>query len=60
MPIAGNVVHNLRAVDYRKADEACDWALPRGFDLPVEGQAPGSMSMAACTVGLDCDTSGVS
>ena len=24
---SGNVVHNLRAVDYRKADEGYDWAL---------------------------------
>ena len=104
---SGNVVHNLRAVDYRKADEAYDWArrfdeaaravlegtpadvaaldahrdfsravptpdhfLPllyiagladtQGFDLLVEGHAAGSISMAAYTVGLDCDTSGVS
>ncbi len=30
------------------------------FDLLVEGHAAGSISMAAYTVGLDCDTSGVS
>ncbi len=102
---SGNIVHNLRAVDYRKADEGYDWALrfdeaTRGmlegtpadvaaldphadfssavptpdhflpllyiagladtqpFDLLVGGHAAGSISMAAYTVGLDCDTSG--
>ena len=30
------------------------------FDLLVEGHAAGSISMAAYTAGLDCDTSGVS
>ena len=104
---SGNVVHNLRAVDYRKADEGYDWALrfdeaaretlegrpadvaaldahgnfsravptpdhflpllyiagladTQPFDLLVEGHAAGSISMAAYTVGLDCDISGVS
>ncbi len=104
---SGNVVHNLRAVDYRQADEGYDWAIrfdeaarqmlegtpadvaaldahqdfsravptpdhflpllyiagladTQPFDLLVEGHAAGSISMAAYTVGLDCDTSGAS
>jgi 4,5-DOPA dioxygenase extradiol len=104
---SGNIVHNLRAVDYRKADEGYDWALrfdeaardvlqgtpadvaaldghadftravptpdhflplldiaglahTHRFDVLVEGHAAGSISMAAYTVGLHCDTSVVS
>ncbi|RZU16343.1 4,5-DOPA dioxygenase extradiol [Kribbella rubisoli] len=100
---SGNIVHNLRAVDYRKPDSGYDWALrfdeaarellegspsevaaldahpdfaqavptpdhflpllyaagladDEPFDLLVDGHAAGSISMAAYTLGLDCDT----
>ena len=102
---SGNIVHNLRAVDFRRPDSGYDWALrfdeaarellqgsptevvgldghadfdravptPDHFlpllyiagladsqplDLLVDGHAAGSISMAAYTVGLDCDTAG--
>ncbi|WP_406723812.1 4,5-DOPA dioxygenase extradiol [Streptomyces sp. GD-15H] len=102
---SGNVVHNLRAVDFRQPDRGYDWALrfddvaretlqtdPTGvaaldahadfghavptpdhyvpllyiagladtqpLDLLVDGHAAGSISMAAYTLGLDCDLSG--
>jgi 4,5-DOPA dioxygenase extradiol len=103
---SGNIVHNLRAVDYRQRDSGYDWALrfddaarellstaptditgldahpdytravptpdhflpllyvagladAQPFDLLVDGHAAGSISMAAYTLGLDCDTSAV-
>lgn len=101
---SGNVVHNLRAVDYRQPDNGYDWALrfddvaretlasspgevaaldghpdfSRAVPTPdhylpllyiagladgepldrlVDGHAAGSISMAAYTLGLSCDTS---
>jgi len=104
---SGNVVHNLRAVDYRQPDTGYDWALRfdevaretlrtspsevatldghpdfgRAVPTPdhylpllyvagladgepltplVDGHAAGSISMAAYTLGLTCDTSGTS
>jgi 4,5-DOPA dioxygenase extradiol len=103
---SGNVVHNLRAVDYRRPQTGFDWALrfdqvaraaletspsevaaldghpdfARAVPTPdhylpllyiagladgepltqlVGGHAAGSISMAAYTLGLDCDTSGI-
>lgn len=100
---SGNIVHNLRAVDYRQPDTGYDWAtrfdevareklqtaptevasldghadfgravptpdhyLPllyvaglagdEPLDLLVEGHAAGSISMAAYTLGMTCDT----
>lgn len=102
---SGNVVHNLRAVDYRQPETGYDWALrfddvarqtlqsspsevaaldghpdfARAVPTPdhylpllyvagladgepleqlVDGHAAGSISMAAYTLGLECDTSG--
>ncbi|MEV0291493.1 4,5-DOPA dioxygenase extradiol [Kribbella sp. NPDC050820] len=101
---SGNVVHNLRAVDYRQPESGYDWALrfddvaretlenspnevaaldghpdfARAVPTPdhylpllyiagladgepleqlVDGHAAGSISMAAYTLGLKCDTS---
>ncbi|MFI6676029.1 4,5-DOPA dioxygenase extradiol [Kribbella sp. NPDC050470] len=101
---SGNVVHNLRAVDYRQPETGYDWALrfddvarqtlenspnevaaldghpdfARAVPTPdhylpllyiagladgepleqlVDGHAAGSISMAAYTLGLKCDTS---
>jgi len=103
---SGNVVHNLRAVDFRQQDSGYDWALrfdaaarevlqssptdvaaldghadfdravptpdhflpllytagvagDEPFDLLVDGHQAGSISMAAYTLGLDCDTSAI-
>lgn len=99
---SGNVVHNLRAIDYRQPDSGYDWAvrfdeqareilqsapteiatldahadfasavptpdhfLPllyaaglagdEPFDLLIDGHAAGSISMAAYTLGLECE-----
>ena len=104
---SGNIVHNLRAIDFSQPDEGFDWALrfdaaaretlqnsptdvaaldahtdfgnavptPDHFlpllyiaglagdeplDLLVDGHAAGSISMAAYTIGLECDTVGTS
>lgn len=100
---SGNIVHNLRAVDFKKAESAYDWAtrfdesareilqtsptevatldahadfdnavptpdhfLPllyvagaagdQPLDLLIDGHQAGSISMAAYTQGLECDT----
>jgi 4,5-DOPA dioxygenase extradiol len=100
---SGNVVHNLRAVDYRQRDSGYDWAMRfdevarerlltapaevasldghpdfgRAVPTPdhylpllyiagladneplnvlVDGHAAGSISMAAYTLGMECDT----
>ena len=104
---SGNIVHNLRAVDYRQRDTGYDWAmrfdevarekletaptevasldghpdfaravptpdhyLPllyiagladnEPLNLLVDGHAAGSISMAAYTLGMQCDTTATS